>query len=481
MKRISALLCAIFLVSALCVSAYAAGSAELVRAFVYDGTLYTYVDITENDRPITKADAKIGTQIFPATHKLETVRQAGSPITYLILVDNSNSMPEFQADVTAFAQVLAESSGANARFTLATFGRDFQVVAENMSADVFAEQIGTLSYAETITRLHSGIAGALDYFEGIPRQGNELRSMIVLTDAVQYDPQGGVPYEELLERVEQSDVMLHAVGFGNDTASLASMETLIRASGGFQWVIGPESSAANAADELTAYTDRLFVTGFDLTGCSADGTQRVSVTFASGSELVCRAEMDVELPAAEVPDPEETPEKPVTPMPPANEGSTQPAAPSRNAENTNDDGPNLLIVGTPIAVVLVIVAVVVLLTKRKKTTPAATSTHAGVASEESGIFMRLEVLQGELTSQKTELTLVKELFVGRDSGCDIVFNDTLLAPHHCRISLMDGAIRIEDLHSASGTAVNGEAIHDTQRLRSGDKITIGNSDFRLKF
>ena len=95
----------LFLLAALClcVSALAAGSAELVRTFVYGDTLYAYVDITGTDQPITKADAKIGAQTFPASDTLRTVRQAGSPVTYLLLLDASTSMPGYAAEVRAFA------------------------------------------------------------------------------------------------------------------------------------------------------------------------------------------------------------------------------------------------------------------------------------------------------------------------------------------------------------------------------------------
>lgn len=71
----------------------AAPAAELVRVFETGGVLYTYVSLTGSDRPITKAEAKLGRQSFPAAGTLETVRQAGFPVEYLLLVDNSNSMP----------------------------------------------------------------------------------------------------------------------------------------------------------------------------------------------------------------------------------------------------------------------------------------------------------------------------------------------------------------------------------------------------
>lgn len=112
--------------------------------------------------------------------------------------------------------------------------------------------------------------------------------MVILSDVVQYDPGGGVPYEELLERVSGSGVMLYSVGLGNDQASLDSM------------------------GRLAEFGDAFFVTGFDLAGCSAPvGETAVSVTMAAGSELVGRAEMVVDLPelegvSGEVPAPSQT-------------------------------------------------------------------------------------------------------------------------------------------------------------------------------
>src|SRR5699024_7166690 len=115
------------------------------------------------------------------------VRQAGSPVSYLLLVDISNSMPPFQEDILAFASRLAENSGENTRFTLAVFGDGFEVAAEDIPPEELSQHLSALTYEEPITQLHSAIDAALDYFESVPRTGNELRSVIVLTDAVEYD------------------------------------------------------------------------------------------------------------------------------------------------------------------------------------------------------------------------------------------------------------------------------------------------------
>lgn len=459
----------------------AAASADLVRTFVYEDTLYTYVELTGTTQPITKADAKLGGQVFPASQTLETVRQAGSPVTCVLLVDCSNSMPDFQKDVTAFASALAAGSGENTRFILATFGAEFTVVDDDVSAGDLAGQMDAIAYTATQTRLHSSLDQVLDYLEGIPREGNELRSVIVLSDAVQYDPEGGVPYDELLERLSHSDVLLHAVGFGSDTAALEQMAQLAEASDGISSVVGPSLTAADAANRLTDYTGNLLVTGFPIgTYEASGGTETVSITFASGAELVCRAETKVELPASEGAPAPETPEE-ETVLPPADTGGSA-AAPAESGESApaqeTSQGKFLLPAVAGAAVVAVIIVFAVVLSRRKKApTPAA----APPAEEESsGIYMRLEVLEGTLTSASTELNLIQELLVGRESTCEIVFDSPALSRRHARIFWADG-VCIEDLGSENGTQVNGEAIQGPRKLRSGDEIAAGDVKFRLKF
>ena len=287
MKRLLLVCLTAVTAALLALPAQAAASADLVRTFVYEDTLYAYVELTGSAQPITKADARLGEQVFPASQTLETVRQADSPVTCLLLVDCSNSMPDFRDDVTAFASALAAGSGENTRFLLATFGTAFTVVDDDVPAGDLSRQIDAIAYTATQTRLHSSLDQALDYLEGIPREGNELRSVIVLSDAVQYDPEGGVPYEELLERISHSDVLVHTVGFGSDAAALEQMAQLAEASDGRSAVIGPALTAADAADRLTDYTGSLLVTGFPIgTYATSGGTETVSITFASGAELI---------------------------------------------------------------------------------------------------------------------------------------------------------------------------------------------------
>lgn len=473
MKRILPLLMAALLLPALSLGAAAAGQAEIVRAFGAGETLYTYVDLGEGGQPITRAEATLDGRTFQTTGRLETVRQAGSPVSYLLMVDASTSMPGFQEDVVGFAESLAEHSGENTRFTLATFGDGFQVIGEDVAPEEVPEQLAGLQYSEPITQLHSAIGQALDYFEDLSRQGNELRSLVVLTDAVEYDPQGGIPYDTLLERMERSDVMLHAIGFGDDRAALDRLNQLVQASDGSQWEIGEACTADQAADQLVEYTGRLFVLGFDLSGYVSDGEeQTLSLVFSSGAELVGQAESQVALPVSQDPGTEPEPDS-GSELPAPEPGGGAPAAQPEAPEEQPENSALPLAIGIGAAVLVVILAAVVL-SRRKKPEEVPQPAPAG-------IYMRLEVVRGAQRTERTEFTLRDELHIGRDPACDIAFDDETLSLRNSRVFLDQGAVYLEDLQSQNGTRVNGTPVYAPVRLRSGDEISVGSASFRLKF
>ncbi len=447
MKRILPLLMAALLLPALSLGAAAAGQAEIVRAFGVGETLYTYVDLGEGGQPITRAEATLDGRTFQTTGRLETVRQAGSPVSYLLMVDASTSMPGFQEDVVGFAEGLVELSGENTRFTLATFGEGFQVTGEDVSPEEVPEQLAGLRYSEPITQLHSAIDQALDYFEGLPRQGNELRSLVILTDAVEYD------HRAALDRLNQ----------------------LVEASDGSQWEIGEACTADQAADRLVEYTGRLFVLGFDLSGYVSDGAEQpLSLVFSSGAELVGQAESQVTLPVSQDPGAEPEPDSGTElPAPEPEPGGGAPAAQPAAPEEQPEPSALPLALGVGAAVLVVILAAVVL-GRRKKPEEVPQPAPAG-------IYMRLEVVRGAQRTERTEFTLRDELHIGRDPACDIAFDDETLSLRNSRVFLDQGAVYLEDLQSQNGTRVNGTPVYAPVRLRSGDEISVGSASFRLKF
>ena len=540
MKRILCGAAALLLALLLCGQALAAESAEPVRIFVYEDTLYTYMELEGVDSPISQVEAKIEGQSFPATSRLETVRQAGFPITYLLLVDNSNSMPPFREQLNAFGRGLAENSGENTRFILATFGDEFQVISDSVPAEELEAQLAAIPLDEPVTRLHTCMNSALDYLEAMPRQGTELRSMVVITDGVQYDPLGAVPYEELLERISHSDVMLHSLGMGSDSEALASLGRLTEASGGLHQSLADGLDGESAAEALSDAGGDLMVTGFDLAGRAAPGEdQEVSFTFASSGALVCRGEAVVDIPGdgsagdgagqAESPaeSSEENPEESSAESSGENPGETasepvesesmesesvesEPASESAD-RSESPQGNSQILIGGGIAAAAVVAAVIALLArgrkKGKKAAGAAGEQTAGdrTAGEQTAgdpsaedlsgdsetagakaagadsVYMRIDKGNNVALPGGSIFVLRDELFAGSGADCGIVLKDDAVAPRALRIFLENGFVRAEALDPGTPVQVNGETLAEVRTLRSGDRITVGKASFRPMF
>ena len=100
-----------------------------------------------------------------------------------------------------------------------------------------------------------------------------------------------------------------------------------------------------------------------------------------------------------------------------------------------------------------------------------------------GIYMRLELVRGELAGGQSqqELELRNELMIGTDPLCDIVVQDGEAALRHVRLFSAEGAVYVEALDVSGAAQVNGEGLREARRLRSGDEVTVGSTVIRLKF
>jgi pSer/pThr/pTyr-binding forkhead associated (FHA) protein len=71
--------------------------------------------------------------------------------------------------------------------------------------------------------------------------------------------------------------------------------------------------------------------------------------------------------------------------------------------------------------------------------------------------------------------------IGRDSRCEIHFDDTETSRKHAEIERVGDSYVLTDLKSSNGTTVNGQTI-ETKTLLDGDRVQIGKQIlvFRLR-
>lgn len=133
---------------------------------------------------------------------------------------------------------------------------------------------------------------------------------------------------------------------------------------------------------------------------------------------------------------------------------------------------NLLVYGALLAgIMILIVALIVILRKVSCADKKILPNH-----------LCIEVLSGQYASKKKNFTMGRTLIIGSEKACDIIWREPEVSGQNARIFMHEEALRIEDLDSPCGTAINGMRIFAPNRLRSGDVVSIGEKvQFRVYF
>ena len=94
---------------------------------------------------------------------------------------------------------------------------------------------------------------------------------------------------------------------------------------------------------------------------------------------------------------------------------------------------------------------------------------------------RLKVLHEKANVKSVKL--LPSTVIGRSNECDLKISSSEVSRIHCRITIQDDSVFIEDLGSANGTFVNDQILSPRQPIAvdPGTKITIGPAEFIVDF
>ena len=100
-------------------------------------------------------------------------------------------------------------------------------------------------------------------------------------------------------------------------------------------------------------------------------------------------------------------------------------------------------------------------------------------SENEKIMMNwtLQAISNELNGQN--ITLDRDMLVGRHQDCDIVLQSSEISRRHAAFHIKDDTLWLEDLKSSNGTFVNDLRIEEPTRLKNNDVIQFANLRFSL--
>ena len=122
---------------------------------------------------------------------------------------------------------------------------------------------------------------------------------------------------------------------------------------------------------------------------------------------------------------------------------------------------------------------------RRTATPApdATGLHQAALLDDGAVSSEdawLVVERGGGLKQGARYDLFGGLSIGRGTEADVQIEDRYASGLHARIYAHRGNFYLEDLKSTNGTLLNDEALAGEAELVAGDRIRIGDTEFRFE-
>lgn len=455
-----------------------------------------------------------GKQEFLEAGALQMVAESGRSLSYLILVDHSNSMNSVSGsrNVVRFASELVRHSKdiSDVSYALATFGKDFQVEQDfTTDEELFQEAVEQIKYGEMASDPAKAILAATDYLDGCARDEGELVNLILITDGIpEKTDADSLALETVAKRLEAvPSILVHTFGLGNQNReeSVQGLDTLASMGLGIH-VATPDTTAAKAARQITDMVEGLYAFQFSTGQRQSEQTFDVGLYFNGQSVAAMRIPNlgqagttpvsdgnTTDTPGENTPGASEPPTEnnggeggKEEALPEDGEGAsssgngtaagTGGASPSGSQSDGGEDkkGIPALWIAAGVAGLLILALIGFLFLRRRQ--PIADDN-----SEHESVCMILEVISGECATKERKFYLSDEFIIGRSRKCDVVWKDNGMAPQSVRIFLSNHAICIEDIGSTDGVYLGGMRLHNANRLRSGDEIAIGSARFRFKF
>jgi hypothetical protein len=98
----------------------------------------------------------------------------------------------------------------------------------------------------------------------------------------------------------------------------------------------------------------------------------------------------------------------------------------------------------------------------------------------AGVDPRLEVVAAMGLDPGTSFEIGDSATMGRADGSDIPVDDPFASSVHARIFPRGQFMYIEDMGSTNGTYLNGRRLRAAERLKVGDTVRIGETEYRYQ-
>ena len=506
--RILSILSALLLLGqfSCCVLADEEDVTTICSSYWSDDVLYSFVNFSQEKPEELEVSLFVNNYQQEQKANPKPFNDTGAAVHYLLLVDTSSSMSQYAYHLSAFAQGLLKY-GKNLDVSIATTGSNFRVTASDLTNwnDV-QSALRRLNYQNDGSDICGGTAKALEYLGEKTYRAGDITSLVVITDGEPWYSNTASVESEREEQAAKAaaaamdacpEIIVNTLCFRNWEENAFDV---LSTGKGLHLRANTASDAGKTGIAFSDYLDSLYTVTFPLEGYDsvAEITDSVqlfveSSWFSLGTirnldmQPVLESGDAIALPPVDESEearntestaPAETSEatkataETTIPTETTQESAAMDSIPPDEAQTDGAEGSPVLRLtvgmGIAIAAVAAILIIAGILAKKKK-------------AEEFSIRMRVEILSGKTVGKKDIYRLTNELLIGTGKQCDIVIRDPNAASVNTRIFMQGQMIYIEDMSSPQGTVLNGMRIFSSNRLRSEDEITIGNTVLRVLF
>lgn len=521
-RKVFALLLCMCLFASFSVNAFAEADASIVAAYRAGDTVYSFLNPGDGDQMKRIGFEKIG----GISDVPERLMGSGTGVTYVLLLDSSQSMERHKEELIQYASSLYSNEWESRLLVIPFVGELFEQRYDSAEDELGID--GLTDFIDNLESVDSGSSpcactrAAIDLLtQDYPAKPGDLVNLILVTDDIDNSDANRYSLDSTRAKLAASpEILFHTLVF----SEYSNAERL--GTRGLNSVVSESGDIDGAARDLKKYIAYLYTVRLpsnvqdEQTGRSS---LKLYISYDNGENgmLVNEVALDevpslvagedggyrcADAPASEA-DKEPMPEDDASVPENDSDNSAQDAEPSE--ESRDDEGQDMappeggegaaardaesggkldllaeleelylkdktiFIACSALLLAVVVLALVFASSARKRR-----KANNGCGSS---IFMKLEVIAGRYRSNKLEFYLTDQLLIGRDRKCDIVFRDNEVSGCNSRVFIKNGFVYIEDLGSGNGTALEGMQIFAPNRLRSGDIISIGGVRFCFKF
>lgn len=469
-----------------------------ISAYCLENQLHAFVQLKNGyNGTNTKAVQMSDNTIIREEAAPVLLTESKSSVRYLLMVDLSGSVKEHIDEINVFTESLMNSVKQDSLFSVASFGENFKLVAENFTdKKAVSDTLRGLDYSEQLTDPYTGIINALKYLDNCPRRSGDIVNLIIISDG---QPDLGYKNKEKEKAAEKKlaskvaklirhtpEVIVHTLIFSQKKSTAFNS---ISVGTGISQVVKNNKNSKRTGKKIASFIDRLYKVTFSLQGITKKDGMPVKLLFQKynsedGNIDMCTVSWNYvpilktffskDIPSTDDPSPSS-----------GSGGDDDKNQDSIEDEKAVENDKSIisgkysklwLFVIIIAAVVLIICIIFIIFILKKKAAKKQKTENI-----KNAICMKLQVISGKCKTSKVEFYLTNQIIIGSDSKCDLVWEDTGVSAYNSRIFIQNNGIYIEDLGSTNGTVLNGMRLHAANRLRSGDEITVGTSRFVLRF